>query len=64
MNKITVQQIVQEAIKEKPRSVNQMHKIIKNNQPDSNISVKQLNNFLYAEYSEDFERCQRIKEFY
>lgn len=64
MTKITVQQLIQEAVKEKPRSVNQMHKVIKSKQPDSNVSVKELNQFLYGEYSDDFERCQRMKQFY
>ena len=65
MNKPTIASVVKEVAKNKPVNISQMKRDIDSKYPDNDISMKQLNNFLYGEYyDEDYERCLSIRNFY
>lgn len=50
MTKITVQQVIQEAVKKKPVSVRQIKSFADANYKEVGVSKKAINQFLYNEY--------------
>ena len=66
MTKITVQQVIQDAIKEKPVSVKQIKTFADANYKEVGISKKTINQFLYNEYYDEsklYSNCEPFERF-